>query len=112
MIEAHFRLDGRGLIAEVTVKGHGEFGLSGSDPLCAAVTVLSGTFGRLLESQQSIQWEGEALRPGELWIKIQKIPETELEWLGGAGDYLLIGFQDLHRQFPQNILVNIEQSGG
>jgi uncharacterized protein YsxB (DUF464 family) len=108
MIETLIRLDGRGLIQEVTVKGHGELGLKGSDPLCAAVTVLSGTFGRMLESQHRIGWEGKADKPGQFWIKVLSIPVSERDWFGGAGDYFLLGLQDLMKQFPQNIRVNIE----
>jgi len=107
MIKALIFRDHRGYLKTLEISGHG--GIKGKvDPLCAAVTALAGSFGRLLESQDKIQWAGEAPIPGEYSVEVKEVPENRVSWFSGVSDLMIVGLVHLKTQYPDNIEVKIE----
>ena len=106
MITGRIVLSKQDYILELSVSGHSVQRGRGSIP-CAAVSVLTGTFARLLEQEKGIEIQGGAERPGSLVLKTVKvIPEKQEKYLGFCR-FLLEGLLETREEFPGEFLLEI-----
>lgn len=90
-----------GVLRALEVEGHATRRGSLSIP-CAGVSILARTAARLLEERLGGLLEGEASEEGSLWIRIPFVA-ADREWLEGVTAFLKKGFEDLAREYPEDI---------
>ena len=107
MIRLRVRLRPDGCLESCLAEGHSGLGGSGSDIVCAAVTVLLRTAGRLLEEDPRLRVGGAAPRPGALRLELAEPPAERLERVRGVTDFLLRGLRDLAADYPRRVALDI-----
>jgi uncharacterized protein YsxB (DUF464 family) len=108
MVEVTVAIDSAGIVREISAVGHVGGYKKGSNPVCAAVTILVRTYLRLVESGGCEPVEGEAPKAGELFARIGKPGEDRQKQLLGAGEFLLTGLSDLQETFPQHCVLRVQ----
>ncbi len=105
MIRIFLLLNSRRCLTELTVQGHAAKGDSESSIPCAAVSALTGTVARLIDTRDGIVSSGSAAKPGELQIRIEEIEKKSIEWLQGVTDFLVFGLREVEREYPRECSV-------
>ncbi len=100
-----------GCLESFRAAGHSDLGGKGADTVCAAVTVLLRTAGRLLESDALLGAEGEAPEPGAMRLRLPEPPDDRRERVRGVTDFLVRGLRDLQAEFPDRVELSIRQKG-
>jgi len=109
MVQIVVNLNRNGCIRAMKLHGHAGYSTSGSDPACAAVTLLARSVARLLASRAGWTVEGSAPRPGNFSLAIIQRPQGTDEWLGGVSETLLQALADIDEEFPGSISVRLEE---
>lgn len=109
MVEIVVVLDGSGCLSRLSLKGHAGFSSSGTDPACAAVTLMARTVARITASREGWTVDGAASEPGNLFLVIKRRPEDTDEWLHGVTDTLMQALADIDEEFPGAISVSLEE---
>ena len=90
----------------VTVEGHSAKGIKGSDPLCAAVSVLSQTMILALEATEGIK---QTVKQSDGYLKtemiLQGIGETRIKRVEVILEFFITGIAELARIEPEEITV-------
>lgn len=97
-----------GVVSRVEARGHAGSEPSGSNPACAAATVLLRTAYETLAATPGVQVSGEAPSPGQLHFVVQHFPFEVVQRLRGIGDFLLVGLSSVEREYPGKINVIID----
>jgi len=97
-----------GVVSRVEARGHAGSEPSGSNPACAAATVLLRTAYETLSSTPGVQASGEAPSPGTLHFVVKHYPVEVVQRLRGIGDFLLVGLSSVEREYPGKINVIID----
>ena len=100
MISVSISLDKHGIVSSLAASGHAVSGEPGYNIICAAFTVLTRTAARLFESENGIDFTGDAVTPGDMGFCINGVNPDKLNWAKGVTDFLLIGIKDLETEFP------------
>jgi len=87
--------------------GHAGLALKGSDILCAAVTILLRTVGKVLTHRKGMVVFRDVAKPGVFSILVQKYEPENLSWLLGVTDTLVGGLEDLVEEYPENLKLEI-----
>ena len=103
MIHILLEKQGGGL-ARLVAKGHAGWEKPGKDIVCASATALMRSAARAAASRfpGSVAWE--APEPGVLLVSF---PGGAGEWLDGLSAVLQTGLEDLQREFPRSLKVEI-----
>jgi len=109
VIKADLVLDEAGLLRSCRVSGHSGAGKRGSDIVCAAVSVLTRTFVRLLSGREDITIRGEIPKEGSFYLETDYKPEGK-EFLATAGAFLIEGLLSVSEEFPDHCKVNSKVS--
>lgn len=109
MLRIKITMTGQGLLRGAEAVGHVGFGPKGSDPVCAAATVLLRTAARTLERKQGIELSGGAPSPGQMQFEILALPESLRGWISGVSEALFQGLTDLAMEFPDKVSVQVER---
>jgi len=107
MIRVVLTLDSRNLLRKAAFSGHAGQGKKGEDIVCASVTALIRTASRSFQLDTSVEVESDAPSPGELRVKVNYIPPEREVWALGITDFLRLGLQDMEREFPGSLSVEI-----
>ena len=109
MVEIAVVLDKKGCLRSLLMKGHAGDDPAGSNPACAAVTLVARSVARLVASRTGWTVDGNAPEPGILSLEIRWRPEDTDEWLGGVTDTLIQALADIDTDYPDSISVSIEE---
>jgi uncharacterized protein YsxB (DUF464 family) len=102
MIRADLRLDPKGIIKHIEVKGHG------AEIPCTAVSILLRTLGRTLETARDrLDISIKPEREGWITLTLNKYPEHVTDWLAGITGFVILGLRDIAEEYPECTSVNI-----
>jgi uncharacterized protein YsxB (DUF464 family) len=111
MIEIEVVLDREGVLRACKVSGHAGAGSSGTDIVCAAVSVLTRSALRVLSGREGIVVRGDAPEPGLLRMEADYSAGGK-DFLAAAGEFLLEGLKSVAEEFPGYCRLQIEHSYG
>jgi len=101
-------LDKDGILRSCKASGHAGAGKTGSDIVCAAVSVLMRTAVRCLSGRKGITIRCEAPEPGFLNLETDYTADGK-EFLYAAGVFLTDGLSSVAEEFPQNCMLTIRR---
>lgn len=107
-MEVKVSFDPDGILCRVEARGHAGPEPAGSNPACAAATVLLRTAYETFSSTPGVQAVGEAPSPGMLHFEVKHYPAGAVQRLRGIGDFLLVGLSSVEREYPGKINVIID----
>ena len=94
-------LDEEGILKTCKASGHAGAGRTGTDIVCAAVSVLMRTLVRTLSGKKGITVRCNAPQPGFLNLEAEYTDEGK-EFLSAAGVYLTEGLASVAEEYPGN----------
>ena len=109
MIEIEAVLDGDGALRSCEAQGHAGAGPTGTDIVCAAVSVLMRTAVRALSGREGITIRCEAPEPGFLNLEADYTAEGR-ELLFAAGVFLTEGLASVAEEYPQCCRLTIRRT--
>ena len=109
MIEIEAVLDGDGALRSCRASGHAGAGPTGTDIVCAAVSVLMRTAVRALSGREGITIRCEAPEPGFLFLEADYTAEGR-EFLSAAGVFLTEGLASVAEEYPQYCKLTIRRT--
>jgi uncharacterized protein YsxB (DUF464 family) len=95
-----------GTLRACKASGHAGAGKTGSDIVCAAVSVLMRTALSVLSGRKGIVVRGGAPEKGELWLEADYDAEGK-EFLFTSGVFLIEGLRSVAQEYPKNCELNI-----
>ena len=110
MIDIEAVIESDGTLRSCTAKGHAKAGKTGSDIVCAAVSVLMRTAFSVLSGRKGIKVYGSALEKGEMRVDAEYEAEGK-EFLKTAGIFLIEGLSSIALEFPKNCRMTIKKCG-
>ena len=109
MIAIEAVLDECGILRSCTASGHAGAGKTGTDIVCAAVSVLMRTAARTLSNRKGITIRCDAPDPGFLNLEAVYTAEGK-DFLFAAGEFLIEGLGSVAGEFPQNCTLLIRRT--
>jgi len=100
-------LDGGGVLRLCRASGHAGAGRTGSDVVCAAVSVLMRTAVRVLSGREGVSLRCEAPEPGFLLLETD-CSAGGTEFLRAVGMFLLEGLASVAEEFPDFCSLSIK----
>ena len=100
-------LDTSELLKSCDIRGHGGAGKSGSDIVCAAVSVLARTAQAVLAKREGIITKSTASRRGEFTLETEAQSKTGEDFLLAAGTFLIEGLAGVAEEYPENCSMTI-----
>jgi len=110
MIDIEAVIEADGTLRSCIAKGHAKAGKTGSDIVCAAVSVLMRTAFSVLSGRKGITVYGSAPERGEMRIEAEYEAEGK-EFLRTAGIFLIEGLSSIAVEFPKNCKITIKKCG-
>ena len=111
MIEIEAVLDKEGILRVCKASGHAGAGKTGTDIVCAAVSVLLRTALSTLTGRNGIKIEGSAPEKGQLWLEADYDAEGK-DFLFACGEFLMDGLRSVAQEYPKNCKFTIRNHGG
>jgi len=108
VIEIEAVLEEDGTLRACKASGHAGAGKTGTDIVCAAVSVLMRTALTTLSDRKGITIRGGAPAPGQLWLEADYNKEGK-DFLFAAGVFLIEGLKSVAQEFPKNCELNIRR---
>jgi len=109
LIEIEAVLDGDGVLRSCSASGHAGAGATGTDIVCAAVSVLMRTAVRALSGKKGITIRCEAPEPGFLKLEAEYSTEGR-DFLAAAGVFLTEGLASVVEEYPQYCNLTIRRT--
>jgi len=109
LIEIEAVLDGDGALRSCRASGHAGAAPTGTDIVCAAVSVLMRTAVRALSGREGITIRCEAPEPGFLFLEADYTAEGR-EFLSAAGVFLTEGLASVAEEYPQYCKLTIRRT--
>ena len=106
MIEIDVVLDETGFLRSCRAAGHANAGRTGTDIVCASVSVLMRTAVRILSERKGIRCHSGAPEPGCLWLEIEYTAEGR-DFLSATGEFLITGLRSVAEEFPGNCKLKV-----
>jgi len=106
LIEIEAVIEDDGTLRACKAVGHAGAGKSGSDIVCAAVSVLIRTAYGTLSGRDGITVQYEAPQPGNFWLDVEYNADGK-DFLFAAGSFLIEGLRSVAQEFPDNCSLNI-----
>ena len=97
-----------GVLRRVEASGHAGGEGAGSNPACAAVTVLLRSAWETMALYKGVSPAGSAASPGSLGFTLGRYPEEAEERLRGIADFLLVGISGVEREHPGKVHLVLE----
>jgi len=101
VVEVEAVLDSDGVLKACRASGHAGAGKTGTDIVCAAVSVLLRTALGTLSGRKGIVVEGGAPEKGQLWLKAGYEAQGR-EFLFAVGEFLVSGISSVAQEYPKN----------
>jgi uncharacterized protein YsxB (DUF464 family) len=95
-----------GTLRACKASGHAGAGKTGSDIVCASISVLMRTAFNSLSGRKGIVAHSGAPEKGEFWLTADYTAEGK-EFLFAGGVFLINGLSSVAQEFPQNCELNI-----
>ena len=111
MIEIEAVLDNDGVLRACKAEGHARAGKTGSDIVCAAVSVLMRTAFSTLSGREGIIVRGGAPEKGQMWLESGLEASDDgkgKDFLFAAGVFLLEGLKSIAQEYPNNCKITIK----
>ena len=111
MIEIEAVLDSGGVLRACKAAGHAGAGKTGSDIVCAAVSVLMRTAFSILSGRKGITIQGGAPEKGRMWLESGLEASDDgkgKDFLFAAGVFLLEGLKSIAQEYPNNCRITIK----
>jgi uncharacterized protein YsxB (DUF464 family) len=109
MIEIEAVLDESGVLRACKTTGHAGAGPTGTDIVCAAVSVLLRTAVRALSGREGITVRCDAPKPGFLFLEADYTAEGK-DFLFAAGVFLIEGLASVVEEYPQYCTLTIRRT--
>ena len=106
MIEIEAGLDSGGIIKVCKASGHAGAGKTGTDIVCAAVSVLFKTALNVLSEREGIVLRGGAPEKGQLWLETEYNAKGK-DFLFAVGEFLIYGLLSVAEDYPDNCKLTI-----
>lgn len=97
-----------GVLRRAKALGHAGSETAGSNPACAAVTVLLRSCFETVAQQDGLRPSGQAPSPGELEFSVGLYPPEAAERLRGITEFLLTGVSGVEREYPGKVHLIVE----
>jgi len=107
LIEIEAVLDEDGILRSCKASGHAGAGKTGSDIVCAAVSVLMRTAVRALSNREGVTVRYEAPEPGLLFLEADYTGGRD--FLFAAGVFLIEGLASVAEEYPENCRLTIRR---
>ena len=107
MIEIEAVLDEDRVLRSCKACGHAEAGKTGTDIVCAAISVLLRTALSVLAGRNGITVRGGAPEKGQLWLETEYNAEGK-EFLFACGEFLIDGIKSVAQEYPKNCKLTIK----
>ena len=107
MIEIEAALETDGTLRSCKASGHAAAGKTGTDIVCAAVSVLMRTAIGILSGRKGIALRCGAPEKGQLWLEADYNADGK-EFLSAAGVFLIEGLKSVAQEYPKNCKVTIK----
>jgi len=102
-------LDESGALRSCRASGHAGAGRTGTDIVCAAVSVLMRTAVRALSGKKGITIRCDAPEPGFLLLEADYTAEGR-DFLAAAGVFLTEGIASVVEEYPQHCTLTIRRT--
>jgi len=109
LIEIEAVFDQNGVLRSCKASGHAGAGKTGTDIVCAAVSVLMRTAVRALSGREGIGLRCDAPEPGLLSIEADYTAEGR-EFLFAAGVFLAEGLASVAEEYPNHCRLTIRRA--
>jgi len=109
VIEIEAVLDSNDILKTCKASGHAGAGKTGTDIVCAAVSVLMRTAVRTLSDRKGITVRWEAPEPGFLFLEAGYTAEGR-EFLSAAGVFLTEGLESVAEEYPEHCRLTIRRT--
>jgi len=106
LIEIEAVVENDGTLRACRALGHSGAGRSGTDIVCAAVSVLMRTALSTLSGRKGITLSGGAPEKGQLWLEAGYDAEGK-DFLFAAGVFLIEGLKSVAHEYPKNCKLTI-----
>lgn len=107
MLRVQVAIDDSGVLASMSADGHTGIAERGSDPVCAAASVLLLTAARTIETARGFDVEGGTERRGTLWLTVRTVASESREYGRGVTEMLVKGMGDLAQKYPDHVGLTI-----
>ena len=94
-------MEGDGTLRACNAAGHAGAGKTGTDIVCAAISVLMRTALSVLSNRKGITVRGGAPERGRLWLEADYDAEGR-DFLFAAGVFLIEGLRSVAQEYPNN----------
>ena len=110
MIKIEAVLEPDGVLRACKASGHAGAGKTGTDIVCAAVSVLIRTAFRTLSDRKGIRITGGAPEKGrgQFWLEVEYDAEGK-EFLYATGVFLIEGLRSVAQEYPKNCKLTIKK---
>jgi len=108
LIDIEAVLDENGILRSCRAGGHARAGKTGSDIVCAAVSVLMRTAVRALSNRKGVTVRYEAPEPGLLFLEAD-YKEEGRDFLSASGVFLIEGLASVAEEYPNNCKLTIRR---
>ena len=108
MIKIDVVLDESGVLCSCGAIGHAGAGKTGTDIVCAAVSVLLRTMVSVLSKRKGISVMSSAPETGRLRLDIEWTAEGR-DFLFAAGEFLITGLRSVAEEYPGNCKLDIRE---
>ena len=108
MIKIKAVLDGNGVLRACKASGHAGAGQTGTDIVCAAVSVLMRTAVRVLGDRNGITIRYDAPEPGLLDMEAEYTAEGR-DFLSAVGVFLIEGLRSVVEEYPKHCKLTIRR---
>jgi len=109
LIDIEAVLDENGVLRSCKASGHAGAGKTGSDIVCAAVSVLLRTAVRVLSGRKGVTARYGAPEPGLLFLEADYTAEGK-DFLFAAGVFLVEGLASVAEEYPNNCKLTIRRT--
>jgi len=109
LIEIEAVLDSNGVLRACKAAGHAKAGKTGTDIVCAAVSVLLMTALNTLSGREGITVRGGAPERGQLWLEAD-YEASGKEFLYACGVFLIEGLKSIAQKYPENCKLTVKEN--
>jgi uncharacterized protein YsxB (DUF464 family) len=100
-------LDNDGTLRVCKASGHARYGKTGTDIVCAAVSVLMRTAYSTLSGRKGITVRYNAPENGVFWLETDYDAEGK-DFLFAAGEFLVNGLSSVAQEYPKNCSITFK----
>jgi uncharacterized protein YsxB (DUF464 family) len=108
VVEIEAVLDKEGILKSCKALGHAGAGKTGTDIVCAAVSVLLRTAFSVLSDRKGIKVQSGAPEKGQLWLEADYKAEGR-DFLFACGEFLIDGLRSVAREYPKNCRLTVKE---